>query len=599
MLDTWFSSALWPFSTLGWPDDTEDLRRFYPTSVLVTGYDILFFWVARMMMFGLYAMDGDPPFDVVALHGMVRDEHGKKMSKSFGNVVDPLDWIDRFGADATRFTLARGANPGSGRAGQRGVVPGLAQLLQQAVERHPVRADQRRHRRGRPAAQPSELSTVDRWILSRLQHVIAEVDQQFRGVRVRQGLRRALPLRLGRRLRLVRRAGQAGARRRRPARRRRTRRVLGHVLDQLLRLLHPVDPVRHRRAVVGADRRADHGPGGLAGRRRESCVDDRRRGEVATLQLVVTEVRRFRADQGLPPGQRVATRLAGLTGGRLGRARAADPRRSPGWTSRPTTSSRRATVSVAGGVRVELDTRGTIDVAAERARLAKDRAAAEKEAAQCRAKLGNPAFTDKAPEPVVAKIRDRLATAEADVWSGIAAATARRLARCDESRWAIRSTRRSRPMLNARGYTRMVFDLSRDRDPARPARQPAAGVPGDPPHRDQRQDHHRPDDRLAAAGARAAHRPLHQPAPGDVRERISLDGEPVSEERFVDDLPRGRAGGRAGRRARRRRAADLLRPDHRDGVRRLRRRTGRRRGGRGGPGRRRGRDQRAPGRAPA
>ena len=112
VLDTWFSSALWPFSTLGWPDETADLARFYPTSVLVTGYDILFFWVARMMMFGLYAMDGQQPFDVVFLHGMVRDQYGKKMSKSFGNVVDPLDWIERFGADATRFTLARGANPG-------------------------------------------------------------------------------------------------------------------------------------------------------------------------------------------------------------------------------------------------------------------------------------------------------------------------------------------------------------------------------------------------------------------------------------------------------------------------------------------------------
>ena len=122
--------------------------RFYPTSVLVTGYDILFFWVARMMMFGLYAMDGAcQPFDVVALHGMVRDQHGKKMSKSFGNVVDPLDWIDAYGADATRFTLARGANPGADVPVGEEWCAGLPQLLQQAVERHPVRAAQRRHRR--------------------------------------------------------------------------------------------------------------------------------------------------------------------------------------------------------------------------------------------------------------------------------------------------------------------------------------------------------------------------------------------------------------------------------------------------------------------
>uniref|UniRef100_UPI00404A9200 valine--tRNA ligase n=2 Tax=Candidatus Nanopelagicus sp. TaxID=2518620 RepID=UPI00404A9200 len=116
VLDTWFSSALWPFSTLGWPNQTEDLKKFYPTSVLITGYDILFFWVARMMIMGLFAMDGKQPFDVIVLHGLVRDQFGKKMSKSRGNTIDPIEFMDKYGSDALRFTLARGANPGTDQA---------------------------------------------------------------------------------------------------------------------------------------------------------------------------------------------------------------------------------------------------------------------------------------------------------------------------------------------------------------------------------------------------------------------------------------------------------------------------------------------------
>ena len=111
VLDTWFSSALWPFSTLGWPDDTPELERYYPTNTLVTGFDIIFFWVARMMMMGLHFMD-EVPFDTVYIHALVRDEKGAKMSKSKGNVIDPLDVIEQYGADALRFTLAAMAAQG-------------------------------------------------------------------------------------------------------------------------------------------------------------------------------------------------------------------------------------------------------------------------------------------------------------------------------------------------------------------------------------------------------------------------------------------------------------------------------------------------------
>jgi valyl-tRNA synthetase len=411
VLDTWFSSALWPFSTMGWPEGTAELARFYPTSVLVTGYDILFFWVARMMMFGLYAMDGLQPFNVVALHGMVRDAHGKKMSKSYGNVVDPLDWIDRYGADATRFTLARGANPGSDVPiseewcqGSRNFCNKLWNATRFALM-NGATVDG-------PLPDPAELSTVDRWILSRLQHVIAEVDEQFAAYEFAKVcdtlyhfawddvcdwyVELSKP---------VLAAGGAEADR--------TRRVLGHVLDQLLRLLHPVIPfvTEELWTVLTGAETVVTAPWPTADRVR---IDDAAEEELAALQNVVTEVRRFRSDQGLRPGQRVNAALTGL--GNVGIDGHEPLIRSLARLDAPGPEfAATATLAVTGGVTVDLDTRGAIDVAAERARLEKDRAAAEKEAAQTRAKLDNAAFVGKAPEAVVAKIKERRAKAEADL----------------------------------------------------------------------------------------------------------------------------------------------------------------------------------------
>jgi len=417
VLDTWFSSALWPFSTLGWPDETPDLAKFYPTSVLVTGYDILFFWVARMMMFGLYAMGGRQPFHVVALHGMVRDQHGKKMSKSFGNVVDPLDWIERFGADATRFTLARGANPGADVPISEEWCQGSRNFCNKLWNATRFALLNGATVKGRLPAR-AKLSTVDKWILSRLQRVIAEVDQyfeEFEFAKVCDTLYHfawddvcdwyvelTKPV--------LARGGEEGA----PAEAAAvTRRVLGHVLDQLLRLLHPIIPfvtdelwtaLTGKTSVVRAAWPAVD----------KSLIDEAAEANVAALQQVVTEVRRFRSDQGLRPGQRVAARLVGLAD--AGLAAHETLIRSLARLDEPGDGfSVTASLNVGRGVTVELDTRGAIDVSAERARLEKDRAAAEKEIAGCRAKLDNPAFTDRAPAEVVAKVRQRLANAEADL----------------------------------------------------------------------------------------------------------------------------------------------------------------------------------------
>jgi valyl-tRNA synthetase len=423
VLDTWFSSALWPFSTLGWPDETADLRAFYPTSVLVTGYDILFFWVARMMMFGLYAMRGRParnavPFRTVALHGLVRDQHGKKMSKSRGNTVDPLEWIDRFGADAVRFTLARGSNPGSDTsvseewaAGSRNFSNKLWNATRFALMNGAVA----------PSAGATvpfriqDLSTADRWILSRLSSVIAEVDgllEQFEFGKACEALYHfawdefcdwyvelaKVPLSSN---------DEPAAET--------TRRVLGFVLDQMLRLLHPVMPFVTDElwcALTGEDSVM------MASWPSYSFSDPAAEAEIGSVMRLVTEIRRFRADQGLRPGQRVPARLVGSADAPLAEAllqKHGEPIRALLRLTAPEAGFAASASLAAEGVTVELDLAGTVDIEAERKRLEKDLAAARKEAQQMSAKLGNASFTEKAPADVVDKTRQRHAVAEADI----------------------------------------------------------------------------------------------------------------------------------------------------------------------------------------
>ena len=417
VLDTWFSSALWPFSTLGWPQDTPDLRTFYPTSVLVTGYDILFFWVARMMMFGLYAMreappddgSGSVPFRVVSLHGLVRDQFGKKMSKSRGNTVDPLDWVDRFGADATRFTLARGANPGSDiaiseewAAGSRNFCNKLWNAVRFALL----------NGAHVPAAAPdaAALSAPDRWILSRLSAVNAEVDELFESFEFGKVcdvlyhfawdevcdwyLELAkVPLTSG---------GQTATET--------TRQVLGFVLDHLLRLLHPVMPFVTEElwtALTGEESVM------VAAWPAYAFRDARAEAEISSVMRLVTEIRRFRSDQGLRPSQRVAARLAGIEGTPL--AAHEEQIRALLRLNPPADGFTTSASLEVEGITVELDVAGVIDVAAERRRMEKDLAAARSEAEQAARKLDNADFTAKAPAAVVDKTRQRLEAAHADI----------------------------------------------------------------------------------------------------------------------------------------------------------------------------------------
>ncbi|WP_194819059.1 valine--tRNA ligase [Nocardia sp. XZ_19_385] len=423
VLDTWFSSGLWPFSTMGWPESTPELQKFYPTSVLVTGYDILFFWVARMMMFGMYVSD-DPaltagkaekqvPFQDVFLHGLIRDQFGKKMSKSRGNGIDPLDWITEYGADATRFTLARGAQPGGDLSvgtphvtASRSFITKLFNATKFALMNG-----------AEPGALPARetLTDADRWILDRLDEVVAETDStldRYEFNKAFEGLYHFAWDELCDWYLELAKVQFTGSEERAAS----TRIVLGNVLDSLLRLLHPAIPFVTEslwQVLTGGDSIVIAAWPTVSGVPADA-VSDRR---IADTQRLITEIRRFRSDQGLADKQKVSAKLIGLDVADLA-AQQASVANLARLTEPGEDFSAIASLEVrlsTGTVTVELDTSGSIDLDAERRRLEKDLGAAEKELAQTTAKLGNEAFLAKAPENVVDKIKGRRDVAAAEV----------------------------------------------------------------------------------------------------------------------------------------------------------------------------------------
>ena len=404
VLDTWFSSALWPFSTLGWPDQTADLTKFYPTSVLVTGYDILFFWVARMMMMGLFAMDGVQPFGTIALHGLVRDRFGKKMSKSRGNTVDPIEFMDKYGSDALRFTLARGANPGADQALAEEWVAGARNFATKLWNASRFAMMNGANVEGELPAFDS-LNKIDQWILTRLNETIAQADELFEKYEFAKACELIYHFAWDDLcdwyLELTKStfAGDDSAA---------TARVLGHVLDQLLRLLHPSMP------FITEELWCNLTGGETLVTAQWPVVDPQMQSAEAIaattmIQEIITEIRRFRNDQGIKTATKIIASFSGL--GELAtyedairfivRAEKADGNYS-------------AKIEVAG-VTVEFDLTGAIDIKAERARLTKDLATAQKDLATAKVKLENEGFMAKAPLEVVTEIRERAAATTADI----------------------------------------------------------------------------------------------------------------------------------------------------------------------------------------
>ena len=437
VLDTWFSSALWPFSTMGWPDKTPELEKFYPTTVLVTAYDILFFWVARMMMFGTFAGTQTPevlgsgkdsrpeiPFEHIFLHGLVRDEKGRKMSKSLGNGIDPMDWVRDYGADALRFALARGANPGidlpigdDNAASARNFATKLYNATKFALMNGAALG---------ALPERSELTDADRWILDRLETVRSHVDELLDDYQFSKANEELYHFAWDElcdwyleiaKTQIPRDTDSASEADR--ARGRNTQIVLGRVLDVVLRLLHPTMPfvtevlwkaLTEEASLCLAqwptteDTNGGAQPDEAAQRRIEDAI------------ALITELRRFRSDQGVKPSQKVPAKLdfaaADLVGQEeLVRSIAKVEAPEEGFAPSASIEVRlsQATIDVA------LDTSGTVDLVAERKRLEKELAAAQKELETTGKKLGNEAFLAKAPEEVVAKIRTRQQVAQEEV----------------------------------------------------------------------------------------------------------------------------------------------------------------------------------------
>jgi len=404
VLDTWFSSGLWPFSTLGWPEESDDVKKFYPTSVLVTGYDILFFWVARMMLMGLFAMDGVAPFKTIALHGLVRDRFGKKMSKSRGNTVDPIEFMDKYGSDALRFTLARGANPGADQALAEEWIAGARNFATKLWNATRFAMLNGANLQGE-LPEFSTLNVIDQWILTRLNETVKEADAYLESFEFAKACELIYHFAWDDLcdwyLELTKStfAGDDSG----P-----TARVLGHILDQLLRLLHPSMPfiteelwctLTGGQTLVNAEWPVSD----------EMLVNPHSIKSAATIREIITEIRRFRNDQGIKTSAKIVAQFSGL--GEL--APYEDAIRFIVRCERAE-GSYTAKIEV-GSVTVEFDLTGAIDIKAERARLTKDLATAQKDLATAQVKLDNEGFMAKAPLDVVTEIRERLVLTIVDI----------------------------------------------------------------------------------------------------------------------------------------------------------------------------------------
>jgi valyl-tRNA synthetase len=415
VLDTWFSSALWPFSTLGWPDETPELKRYYPTNALVTGFDIIFFWVARMMMMGLHLMD-EVPFHDVYIHALVRDEKGAKMSKSKGNVIDPLGLIDDYGADALRFTLAAMAAQGRDIKLSTQRVEGYRNFATKLW--NAARFAEINGCAGSPAFDPRAVRiTLNQWIVGEAAKTISELTAAIEAYRFNDAANAAYRfvwnIFCDWYLELAKPLLQGGD----EAAKAETQATTAFVLDQAVKLLHPFMPFITEELWANAPRESVLALAPWPAL--EGIGFPAAEAEIGFVVELISEVRSVRSEMNVPAGAQVPLVLVGADSSVQARVET--------WAEIIKRLARLSDISFAAeapGQSAQLIARGTlgalplegiIDFAAEKVRLAKEIEKLNGEAKKIEAKLGNADFVARAPEDVVEENRERLADAHSRV----------------------------------------------------------------------------------------------------------------------------------------------------------------------------------------
>ncbi|MCU0242108.1 MAG: valine--tRNA ligase [Vicinamibacteria bacterium] len=410
VLDTWFSSALFPFSTMGWPDQTMDFKRYYPNDVMMTAFDIIFFWVARMIMMGIH-FAGDVPFRRVYINGLVRDEKGEKMSKVKGNSVDPLELIDQYGADALRFTMTALAAPGTDPSLSVNRVVGYKAFVNKLWNASRFVFMNLENGEIAPRIERDGLPLASRWILSRLQNLTRQVEasyDHFRFDQIAHDLYHFTWDELCDWYIEIAKTHLAD-----PAEAPRTRRVLIEVLDATLRLLHPVIPFVTEEIW---QRLPQAGPSimiAAAPRCDESLVDAQAEADMARLMALVTEIRTIRATYEVEPRKRIEVAIVSADAAEREfilsqKASLVSLARIEKLAVVAFTPDRSQTIRhPLGSIELRIPMAGLFDIAAEKTRLTKERLKIEKELETLERKLDNPQFIERAKPEVVVEARER------------------------------------------------------------------------------------------------------------------------------------------------------------------------------------------------